>query len=293
MTARRRGGPSGPVTPSGPEPWGDADFAPIGQMLRERYGLALPEHRLVLLQARLQTRLRGRGIASFHAFYESALRDGPDGAGMQLLIDLSTVNHTAFFREPGPLEALAVQLASWLRGQSGVPVRVWSAGCSAGQEPYSLAIALSELVPGLGPGQLELWASDLSQEMIETASRAIYAARELTDVAPDRLRRYFLRGHGRRAGWYRVAPEVRRLVRFQRFDLHGAEWPVPNGLDAILCRNVALYFTDAERPRLLERLAGHLRTGGWLIIGHCEIISDVPRCLARQATSIYRKVATS
>ncbi|MBX6312526.1 MAG: protein-glutamate O-methyltransferase CheR [Isosphaeraceae bacterium] len=243
-----------------------------------------------LIRARLQGRLRAQGIPSFTWFHDHVLRPQPGGSGMQLLIDLSTVNHSAFFREPEPLHALV----AWLAGRLPLgPVRVWSAGCSAGQEPYSLAMMLAELVPTLGPDRLTIWASDLSLEMIRTAARAIYAARELADVPPDRLRRFFLRGRGPRHGLYRVAPEIRRLVTFQHFDLRRSDWPMPGDFDAILCRNVALYFDEAERLSLLERLAGRLRPGGWLVVGRCEILPERPRPLQKCAPSIYRKVPMS
>ena len=125
-----------------------------------------------MLQARL-ARLQ-RGVPSFTWFHDRELKDRPDGPGMQLLIDLSTVNHTSFFREAARLRFLAERLAKRLRRGRPGPVRVWSAGCSAGQEPYSLAMDLTELVSGLGSEHLELWASDLSLEMIRHAARAIY-----------------------------------------------------------------------------------------------------------------------
>ncbi len=210
---------------------------------------------------------------------------------MQMLIDLSTVNHTAFFREEKALRFLAERLAERLRpgvARSG-PVRVWSAGCSAGQEPYSLAILLMERVPLLAPDQLQIWATDLSLEMIHHGARAIYDAKSLADVPANRLRRFFLRGRGRRYGVYRIVPEVRRLVAFQQFDLRSATWPASGEFDAILCRNVAIYFNESERVRLLDRLTGRLREGGWLVVGHCEILPERPACLEKLAPSIFRK----
>ena len=276
----------------GPQPWSAEDFRPIAAILEGRHALLLTPHRLTLLQARLQARLRAQGVPSFTWFHERELLARPNGPGHQLLIDLSTVNHTSFFREAVELRFVAEQLASQMRSTPAVPVRIWSAGCSAGQEPYSLAISLAELVPGLGPERLEYWASDLSYEIVHAAARAIYRDRELTDVTPERLRRFFLRGRGPRSGEYRVAPEIRRLVRFVHFDLRSSEWPIPGVFDAILCRNVLLYFTDEERPQVLDRLARHLRPGGWLIIGNCEILPDRPGLLEKYAPSIFRRVTT-
>jgi chemotaxis protein methyltransferase CheR len=272
-----------------PEPWSAEDFRSIATLLRAQRGAALPAHRLGLIQARLQARLRARGVPSFTWFHDRMLRARPGGAGMQLLIDLSTINHSSFFREPVPLRFLAERLAERLRADPAGQARAWSAGCSAGQEPYSLAMAVAELAPAPAAERLQVWASDLSSEMIRFAARAIYDARDVADVPADRLRRFFLRGRGPRHGSYRVAPEVRRLVTFQHFDLHVPDWPVPGDFDAILCRNVALYFAEEERLPLLDRLAGRLRAGGWLALGNCEILPGPPRQLEKVAPSLYRK----
>lgn len=275
--------------PRAPVPWSLDDFRPIAAVLRARPGGPLPPQRLDLIRARLQARLRARGLPSFTWFHDHELRRRPEGSGMQMLIDLSTVNHTTFFREVAPLRFLAERLAERLRVAPTATARAWCAGCSAGQEPYSLAMLLAELVPTLGPGRFQGWASDMSLEMIRAAARAIYARRELGDVSPERLRRFFLRGRGPRQGSYRIVPEVRALWSFLHFNLHDAEWPVPGELDAILCRNVAIYFAEGERRPLLDRLAGRLREGGWLVIGNCEILPDCPPVLRKVGPSLFRK----
>jgi two-component system chemotaxis response regulator CheB len=277
------------TTETAPEPWSAEDFRPIADILNARQGHALSAQRLTLIRARLQARLRAKGIPSFTWFHDRVLRTRPEGLGMQLLIDLSTVNHSSFFREPTTLRFAAERLAERLRQSPGEPVRAWTAGCAAGQEPYSLAITLAELIPTLAPGQVEIWATDLSLEMVGAGAAAIYDAKELQGVPPDRLSRFFLRGTGRRLGTIRVAPEIRRLVTFQRFDLRGNEWPIPGQFDAILCRNVTLYLPEAERVPLLDRMAERLSDGGWLVLGGGEILPGSPTRLEKVAPSIYRK----
>jgi chemotaxis protein methyltransferase CheR len=279
-------------TTRAPEPWSDADFLPVEVVLHARpHGGVLSSQRLSLIRSRLQARLQARGIPSFTWFHDHHVHARQGGAGMQLLIDLSTVNHSAFFREPSSLQALADHLAALVRGRSPAagPVRVWSAGCAAGQEPYSLAMLLAEGLPGLTPAALEIRATDIALEVVRSGARAIYEARDLADVAPERLRRFFLRGRGTRQGMYRIAPEIRRLVTFQHLDLRAPAWTLPEPFDAILCRNVALYFTAAERLVLLDRLAGWLRPGGWLVVGNCEILPERPGLLRKVAPSIFRR----
>ncbi|MFO0959074.1 MAG: CheR family methyltransferase [Isosphaeraceae bacterium] len=275
----------------GPEPWSDDDFRPVAAVLR-RGSAALSPQRLSLIRSRLQIRLQDRGMPGFTWFYEHELARSPAGAGMQMLVDLTTINHSAFFREPVPLRALCEHLAGLLRSRPG-PVRAWSAGCSAGQEPYSLAILLGEIEPTSvpPPGRLEIWASDVSLGMVRAGARAVYEARELADLGPDRLRRSFLRGRGPNDGFYRVVPEIRSLVTFQHLDLRRADWPIPGDFDAILWRNVAIYFDEGERLAMLDRMAGMLRDGGWLVVGTCEILPERPGLLRKIAPAIFRKEA--
>lgn len=286
------------ATRDGPAPWSDDDFRPVAALIRgrRRSGGTLSPQRLGLIRARLQASLAARGIPSFTWFHDRELVPRPDGPGMQLLIDLTTVNHSSFFREPVALRAVADHLAGLIatRSIAAGPVRVWSAGCSAGQEAYSLAMLVVEQVPSLALGgdRLEIWGSDLALGVVRTAARATYERRELADVGEDRLRRFFLRGRGPREGTCRVVPEIRALTSFLQFDLRRPDWPVPGEFDAILCRNVAIYFEEQERPTLLDRLASRLRDGGWLVVGNCEIFAERPGPLRKIAPSIFGRVAT-
>lgn len=279
-----------PATPANePEPWSVEDFGPIMGFLRSRIGITLEPHRMGLLQARLRSRLQSNGYPSFLRFFERVLRVDPNGPGCQLLIDLSTVNHTAFFREPAHFTFLCQQLGPAMKAATA-PVRVWSAGCSTGQEPYSLAMVLYEMIPNITPQKVEIWASDLSMEVLKTAASAIYTKRDVAGVSEKRLKRFFLLGKGPREGSFRIVPEVRDLVKYRHIDLRNSVWGIPSDFHAILCRNVSIYFAEEERMVLLERLAQSLRPGGWLIMGNGEILPAVPQSLQKHAPSIYRKV---
>jgi chemotaxis protein methyltransferase CheR len=281
--------PADPQLPGPPEPWSEQDFAPIVLFLRTQIGITLEPHRMGLLQARLRSRLQAKGFTSFTQFSERVLKPDPTGPGMQLLIDLSTVNHTAFFREPAHFTFAAEQVAALLKESAASPVRIWSAGCSTGQEPYSMAMVLAEMIPNLPPHRIEMWASDLSKEVLDTAANAIYNENEVKGVAPARLRRFFLRGRGPRAGSYRIVPEIRDLIKFAHLDLRKTNWPMASDFFVIFCRNVSIYFAEDERMSLLNRLAQHLRPGGWLAMGNGEILPGVPASLRKHSPSIYRK----
>lgn len=272
-----------------PEPWSEKDFLPVTLFLRHQIGITLETHRMGLLQARLRSRLQLKGFESFTQFHEQVLKVDPTGWGVQLLIDLSTVNHTAFFREPAHFTFLVENVANWLKESPGLPVRIWSAGCSSGQEPYSMAIVLAETIANLAAQKVEIWASDLSLEMLKVAAGAIYTTRDVQGVSPPRLRRFFLVGRGPRAGSFRVVPEIRDLVKFRHIDLRNPTWPVPNDLPIIFCRNVSIYFAEDERLTLMNRLAHHLRAGGWLVMGNGEILTEVPPSLRKHSPSLFQK----
>jgi chemotaxis protein methyltransferase CheR len=271
------------------EPWSERDFAPIVAFLRTQIGISLEPHRMGLLQARLRSRLQAKGFTTFIQFNDRVLKSDPTGPGMQLLIDLSTVNHTAFFREPAHFTLMAERVTAAIKEQPGQPVKLWSAGCSTGQEPYSMAMVLAEIIPGLSVQRVEIWASDLSLEVLEVAARAIYKDREVQGVSPPRLRRFFLRGSGPRTGSYRVVPEIRDLIKFRHLDLRNPVWPIPGDFQMIFCRNVSIYFADDERVELLNHLAQHIRPGGWLAIGNGEILPYVPNALRKFSPSIFWK----
>ena len=203
------------------------------------------------MQARLRSRLQAKNLASFTQFHDQVLRVDPSGWGTQLLIDLSTVNHTAFFREPAHFTFMAEKVAGWLKESPGTMVRIWSAGCSSGQEPYSMAMVLAETLAPLLQ-RVEIWASDLSLEMLKVAAGAIYTSRDVQGVSPQRLRRFFLLGRGPREGSFRIVPEIRDMVKFRHVDLRISNWPVPTDLPMIFCRNVSIYFAEDERLSLIE-----------------------------------------
>jgi len=280
-----------PPPPSDSEPWAEKDFAAIVMFLRHQIGITLEPHRMGLLQARLRSRVQVKGFSSFCRFHEQVLKYDPSGWGAQLLIDLSTVNHTSFFREPTHFTFLSEHASAALKEAPTSTVRLWSAGCSSGQEPYSMAMSLAEALPPHSLAKFEIWANDLSLEMLKVAAGAIYGTRDVQGVSPARLRRFFLLGRGPREGSFRIVPEIRDLVKFRHLDLRNSIWALPNDFHIIFCRNVSIYFADEERLILLDRLSQHLRPGGWLVMGNGEILPSVPASLSKHSPSLYQREA--
>ena len=236
-----------PPPPSETEPWSEKDFAPIISFLRHQIGITLEPHRMGLLQARLRSRLQVKGFPSFTQFHEQVLKveiqrlgrpapDRPEHGQSHLVLPRAGAFHVP--RRAG---------RSALREAPGSTVRLWSAGCSSGQEPYSMAMVLAEILPPHGLAKVEIWASDLSLEMLKVAAGAIYTTRDVQGVSPARLRRFFLLGRGPREGSFRIVPEIRDLVKFRHLDLRNSIWAVPNDFHVIFCRNVSIYFAEDER----------------------------------------------
>ena len=280
-----------PPPPSDYEPWSEKDFAAIVAFLRRQIGITLEPHRMGLLQARLRSHVQAKGFSSFCQFHERVLRNDPSGWGAQLLIDLSTVNHTSFFREPAHFTFLSEHVSASLKDAPTSTVRLWSAGCSSGQEPYSMAMSLAEALPPHGLAKVEILASDLSLEMLRVAASAIYDTRDVQGVSPARLRRFFLLGRGPREGSFRIVPEIRDLVKFRHLDLRNTTWALPTDFYIIFCRNVSIYFAEEERLVLLDRLSQHLRPGGLLVMGNGEILPSVPASLRKHSPSLYQREA--
>ncbi len=152
-----------------------------------------------------------------------------------------------------------------------------------------MAMVLAESVPAPALQRMEIWASDLSLEMLKVAAGAIYTTRDVQGISPARLRRFFLLGRGPREGSFRMVPEIRDLVKFRHLDLRNPTWAVPTDFPMIFCRNVSIYFAEDERLTLMNRLAQHLRPGGWLAMGNGEILPGVPPSLRKHSPSLFQK----
>lgn len=247
----------------------DADFARIAQRARTEFGLHLPATRKDLVYARLVKRLRQLDLRDFHSY--CCLLDGPDGVEerSQMLSALTT-NVTHFFREAHHFKLLRDQILPPLiriaraRGR----VRLWSAGCSAGQEPYSLAFTLLEMCPEAGKLDIRILATDVDPQVLHQAAVGVYPAEDLKAL-PEPARRLT---EPVAQDSFRIGDKVRYLVRFAPLNLI-EDWPMRGPFDVIFCRNVAIYFDKETQSRLWHRLADLLPEGGHLFIGHSERVA--------------------
>jgi chemotaxis protein methyltransferase CheR len=271
------------------------DFARLSRFIYDECGIKMPESKKSMLEARLQKRLRALGMHSLRDYCTHLFSGSCDVAELISMIDVVTTNKTDFFREPehfGYLQRISLpELAATTGAGFRRPLRVWSAGCSTGEEPYTLAMVLSEFAGQQEAGfDFAISASDISTRVLDKAQRAVYEEERVRPV-PDQLKRkYLLRSRDRRQGLVRVVPELRRKVAFRRINFMQEDFGISEPFDVIFCRNVIIYFDRVTQERLLNRFYDHLVPGGYIFMGHSETLSGLDVPLTMVAPTTYRKL---
>lgn len=264
---RARGGGSGLV--EGEFLFTDEDFRKIAQILHSHAGIALAEGKAALVYSRLAKRLRSLGLRSFREY--CALVEDKQGLDeRQAMMAALTTNVTRYFREPHHFDHLreVVMPALAERARKGGRVRLWSAACSNGQEPYSMAITVLQALPEAARLDVKILATDIDPNMVAEGKAGVYREDAVDPVPLDARRKWFKKAPG---GW-EVADELRQLVAFRELNLIG-EWPMRGRFDAIFCRNVVIYFDEPTQERIWSRFAPILEPGGALYIGHSERVT--------------------
>jgi len=271
---------------------GDAEFQFLRDFVYRHCGIALSEQKRQLVQGRLLRRLRALGLKEFASYCELLRRD-PDGELGELASAIST-NVTAFFREMHHYDLLVEQLLPrWLEEKKhGGRLRIWSAGCATGEEPYALAMVLAEALERTGSHvDARILATDLSPQALEHAQAGMYALDRMGGISDERRRRWFLRGEGQYEGYACVHQRLRELVTIQPLNLLH-DWPMRGPFDAIFCRNVVIYFDKPTKQRLFERYAGLLVPGGYLFLGHSESMHGLSDAFDLVGRTVYRRRAS-
>ena len=270
-----------PVSAIAPQALTDADFASIARRAYKDFGLHLPPSKRDLVYSRLAKRLRHLGLQDFTAY--CSLIESPDGEDerMQMLSALTT-NVTHFFREDHHFRLLRDRVLPPLlaAARAGRRVRLWSAGCSAGQEPYSLAFTVLELCPEAARLDIRILASDVDPDILQRAQDGVYPAEELKAI-PAGMRDRFIDQDGT-SPTFRISDRARAIVRFAELNLM-SEWPMRGPFDVIFCRNVAIYFDKPTQARLWQRFAALTPPGAYLFLGHSERLSGPADAMFRSA----------
>jgi chemotaxis protein methyltransferase CheR len=258
----------------------DEDFSRIRQLIYQRAGIVLAEHKREMVYSRLAKRLRHHGMTRFSDYLEKLARQ-PDAREWEAFTNALTTNLTAFFREMHHFPLLAEHVAK-VKG----PVSVWSAAASTGEEPYSIAMALHEAL-GARAREARVVATDIDTEALARARAGVYPVEQVRKLDENRVRRFFQKGRGQHEGLARVRPEVSELVEFLPMNLLAPQWPLKGPFDAIFCRNVMIYFDKQTQARILERFAPLLKPDGLLFAGHSENFSYISKVFRLRGQTVY------
>jgi chemotaxis protein methyltransferase CheR len=259
-------------------------FQKISRIVYESCGINLKEGKEALVRARLLKRLRSLRLGGFSEYI--ALLEGEGGAAeLPALLDVITTNKTGFFREADHFIFIRDEILPSLRSHR---IRFWSAACSSGEEPYSLAMVLRDAMKDLDRRDVRILATDISSRMIEHAKMGLYSREAMRDVPPQYASRFFIRTGSGNEALLSVSHEIRSLVTFSRLNLM-ENWPMKGPFDVILCRNVMIYFDRPTQERLVNRFWDILRPEGYLFVGHSEGLTGVSHRFRHVRPAIYRK----
>jgi chemotaxis protein methyltransferase CheR len=270
----------------------DESFRRFRELIRGTLGINITEAKRTMVQSRLARRLRALGLDSYEAYLD-LLSSGDGAAELGHFFNAVTTNKTDFFREPFHFEFLRhTVLPRLVAGRGRFPlVRMWSAGCSSGEEPYTLAMVASEFARDGHPFRPLIIASDVSGAVLEKARLAVYREEQAAPVPPELRRRYLLRGRDRgpQRGMVRIVPALRAMVEFRRLNFMDPDYGLPE-MDVVFCRNVIIYFDRPTQAAVLARICRHLRPGGYLFVGHSETLAGFSLPIEQVRPTVYRRV---
>ena len=265
---------------------GDKEFDFLRARVMEHSGIALGDEKKQLVYSRLSKRLRTLKLGSF-AEYCKLLESG-DQEELRYFTNAMTTNLTSFFREQHHFDYLAdTVLPKLMQIKADTrKIRIWSAGCSTGEEPYSIAMTVRKVVPETW--DVKILATDIDSNVVATAKRGIYTLDRINGIDRALLKRWFRRGKGANAGKARVAPELREMIAFRQLNLMH-EWPMKGLMDVIFCRNVVIYFDKPTQKKLFDRYADILHPDGYLFVGHSEALFKITDRFELIGNTVYNK----
>jgi chemotaxis protein methyltransferase CheR len=266
----------------------DDDFQALRRLVREVTGINLSDQKRELVYGRLARRLRALNLRSFRDY--RALLSQDDGRELVQLCNAITTNLTAFFREPHHFEHFKKDLLGPLLAKPPASrrLRIWSAGCSTGEEPYSIAMSVLEAIPDIARWDIRILATDLDSDVLEKARRGIYTAERLQSLSAERRTRFFAPANGTREPSYQVRPEVARMLTIKQLNLMDS-FPMKGPLDVVFCRNVVIYFDKDTQRHLISRMSRLQRPGDLLFLGHSETLFKVSTDYTLIGRTIYRR----
>ena len=271
-------------------------FERLSSFIYNEVGIHITPVKKVMLEGRLQKRLRKLGMRSFDEYCEYLFSDEGKNNELVKMIDEVTTNKTDFFREPGHFDFLTARaLPCLLSGESRSSTKrliIWSAGCSSGEEPYTIAMVVKEFMEGKvsAPFSFLVIATDISKRVLEKAERAIYEKEKAAAIPLWLRKKYLLRGKDMNIDAVRITPDIRSLVMFRRLNFMDNDFGFREKIDMIFCRNVIIYFDKKVQEKLLNKFCNCIKSGGYIFMGHSETLFGMDLPLEQVAPTIYRRI---
>lgn len=275
----------------------DVEFARLAKLVHRTSGIVLDESRRAHITGRLAKRVSARGLSSVRAYLHLFEGDSPDATELRQLINCVTTNKTSFFREAHQFAFLHRDIQARrdaiLRSNGPRRMRLWSAGCSTGEEAYSIAMTVADALGSELPSwDIRVIGTDIDTNVLAVAQKGVYSQEQMTDVPPS-SRKYFQEVEGDHGHAWQVKPEIRGMISFRQLNLVADHWLISGPLDYLFCRNVTIYFDRATRETLYERFAALLREGGHLFAGHAESFSCILHHFRLLSGTIYAREASA
>ena len=272
--------------PDGAIQLSDDEFLLISDLVHAKFGINLTEKKRALVRGRLNSLMRTHGFSTFKEYVESVTAD-ESGLGLLHLVDRISTNHSYFFREPEHFDYLCNDvLPEMFRLRDLSDLRIWSAGCATGEEPYTLAMVLADRFDAFAsPVDAPILGTDISMSALEKAAAGLYPQERVKYVGQKHMRHFHRSGDGR----YEISERMKRMVVFKRLNFMRPEFPFRGLFDVIFCRNVMIYFDKETRDELVRKFNDYLQPGGYLFIGHSESLGRDPLGFQYVRPTVYRK----
>lgn len=270
------------------------DFKKLSSFIYKEYGIKMPEIKKTMLQSRLHKRLRELNMPNYKDYVEYLFSKEGQQTEVIHMIDMVSTNKTDFFREPVHFDYLHSDvLPELLHGDKpNRMIKLWSAGCSSGEEPYTIAISMSEFAAA-NPGHafdFSILATDISTRVLKTAAEAIYKEQRVEMLPINLKKKYLLRSKDRSNPTVRIIPELRRRISFSRLNFMDSQYNVSDSFDIVFCRNVLIYFDRETQERVINKLCSKLKPNGFFFLGHSESITNFDVPLHQLKPTIFRKI---
>ena len=269
----------------------DSDFSFIGHLVYTELGMKMPPAKKILLEGRLQKRLRELHFTSFKQYIEYLINEGEKSGEIITLFDLITTNKTDFFREAQHFDVLKHLLDDYISKNQSSKLKLWCAGCSSGEEAYTLSMVLSDYASEYSGFDYSIFATDISTRMLYAGAKAIYSEERISVVPFTFKKRFLLKSKDTDKKTVRIVPELRSKIKFERHNLMSANYRDCGECDIIFCRNVLIYFDHHTQMDVVSKLCDRLKKGGYLFLSHSETITYTTQLSLKQIKpSVYIKI---